>query len=79
MARGAKLTAVSYIDIDGEPILWDSLSKEKKEEYIQKIAENIGKTLSWYFGEHPDELASLKKHFVAEETETKITRENRLS
>ena len=66
MARGQKITAVSYINIDGVPILWDSLSEEKKQEYAQKIAENIGKTLSWYLSENPDELASLKKYVVNE-------------
>lgn len=66
MARGQKITAVSYINIDGVPILWDSLPEEKKKEYTQKIAENIGKTLSWYLSENPDELASLKKYVVNE-------------
>ena len=36
MARGQNLTAVSYIDIDVVPILWDSLSEEKKHEYTKK-------------------------------------------
>lgn len=66
MARGQKITAVSYINIDGVPILWDSLPEEKKQECAQKIAENIGKTLSWYLSENPDELASLKKYVVNE-------------
>lgn len=66
MTRGQKITAVSYINIDGVPILWDSLPEEKKQEYTQKIAENIGKTLSWYLSENPDELASLKKYVVNE-------------
>lgn len=73
MARGQKLTAVSYIDIDGVPILWDSLSEEKKKEYTQKIAENIGKTLSWYLSENPDELASLKNYAVNDEIERSVS------
>ncbi|MBP5431553.1 hypothetical protein [Ruminococcus sp.] len=69
MARGQKLIAVSYVNIGGKEILFDDLTEEQKEEFRQKVSERIGKTLSWYLSEHPEELASLQKYRVDNKTE----------
>ncbi|MCR5729546.1 MAG: hypothetical protein K6G20_04220 [Ruminococcus sp.] len=68
MAKRKEIVAVSYIDIDGKSILWDSLPEEKKVEYRQKMAENLAKAVCGHLRCHPEELASLEKYIVKEET-----------
>lgn len=46
----------SYICVGGDsPKKWDSLTVEEKNKYSDRIMENIGKTLSHYFSENPNE------------------------
>lgn len=60
MAKNQKLIAVSYISIGGAPpVRFDSLTPEKRAECVAKMADNIGKTLSTYCSEHPEEARPL--------------------
>ncbi len=60
MEKRTELKAVSYISADGEaPVRFDSLTPEKKAEYAAKMAESIGRALSVYCSEHPDEAEAL--------------------
>ena len=55
-----KLEVRSYISIGGAPpVRFDSLSEEKRVECVAKMAENIGRTLSRYLSENPEEARPL--------------------
>ena len=63
--KTTELKAVSYISIGGAPpVRFDSLTPEKRAEYVEKMAENIGRTLSTYLSNHPEEAAPLFKNAV---------------
>lgn len=60
MAKRTELKCVSYISIGGAPpVRFDSLTPEKRAECVSKMADNIGKTLSTYCSEHPEEARPL--------------------
>lgn len=55
-----KLEVRSYITIGGAPpVRFDSLSAEKRAECAAKMVENIGRTLSRYLSENPEEARPL--------------------
>lgn len=56
MAKKREYTFTNYISIDGAPpVPMDSLTEEQKEYCARKMAQNIGRTLSRYFTQHPEE------------------------
>ncbi len=60
MAKRTELKCVSYISIGGAPpVRFDSLTPEKRAECVSKMADNIGRTLSTYCSEHPEEVRPL--------------------
>lgn len=64
--KTTELKAVSYISIGGAPpVRFDSLTPEKRAECVEKMAENIGRTLSTYLSDHPEEAAPLFKNAQA--------------
>ena len=61
--KTTELKAVSYISIGGAPpVRFDSLTPEKRAECVEKMAENIGRTLSTYLSNPPEEAAPLFKN-----------------
>lgn len=60
MAKRTELKTVSYISIGGAPpVRFDSLTAEKRAECVSKMAENIGRALSTYCSDHPEEARPL--------------------
>lgn len=60
MAKRNELKCVSYISIGGAPpVRFDSLTPEKRGECVAKMCENIGRTLSSYCSDHPEEARPL--------------------
>ena len=55
-----KIECISYIIIGGAPpVRFDSLSAEKRAECVERMCTNIGKTLSGYLSNNPQEAAPL--------------------
>lgn len=60
MAKNQKLIAVSYISIGGAPpVRFDSLSAKERADCVAKMCENMGRALSRYCSEHPEEARPL--------------------
>ena len=60
MAKGRQLKALSSISVGGAPpVSFDSLKAEERAGYADKMCENIGRAVSSYLAEHPDEAAQL--------------------
>ena len=48
---------VSYVRMpDGNRVLFEELTKEKKQDVSEKIAENVGRVLGNYLSAHPEEI-----------------------
>ena len=54
-----KIECISYIIIGGAPVRFDSLTPEKRAECVERMCTNIGKTLSSYLSDNPQEAAPL--------------------
>ena len=55
-----KLTCVSYVMIDDKkPVLLSSLSDEEKEQLNKVWCERIGKALSLYYTQYPEEYSKV--------------------
>ena len=67
MSKGHKLTASSYIEIDGTMVRWDSLTESRRNEYSRRITANIGKALEWYLSANYEEVSSLEKFMIGDE------------
>ena len=64
--KSNELKTVSYIIINGAlPVRFDSLTPEKRAECVEKMCDNIGKTLSTYLSDHPEEAPPLFKNAQA--------------
>lgn len=61
-----KIECISYIIIGGAPpVRFDNLTPEKRAECVEKMCDNIGKTLSTYLSDHPEEAPPLFKNAQA--------------
>lgn len=54
-----ELKAVSYVTIDGNPVLWETLSPQTRGECISKMMRNLSDVMSEYFSENPEEAKCL--------------------
>lgn len=59
MARN-ELKVRCFISIDGaDPVPFGSLTVEQREEVSQRMADNVGRTLSAYYSQHMDEYVRI--------------------
>ena len=57
MAKNQKIECVSYIrGAEGGLIPFSTLTPEEKQAVRERISENVGKALSDFFTQHPEEL-----------------------
>lgn len=54
-----EIKAVSYINVDNIPVLWEKAKPELREKCIQKTMESLGETLSEYFSANINEAKCL--------------------
>ena len=50
-----KLKAVSFIKVGDQIIPWDSIGKEKKNNLIDQMMNNVGSALSHFLSANPEE------------------------
>lgn len=59
MGKRIEYKVVSYVMLDGQPQEFDKLDPETRGECVQKMLDNMGKTLGDYYSAHPEEVPAL--------------------
>ena len=54
-----EIKAVSYINVDNIPVLWENAKPESREKCIRKTMEGLGETLSEYLSANTNEAKCL--------------------
>lgn len=71
MGRGKPLTVRRFLVLDGKDVPWEELTQEQIDNWRKEAGARLGRYLSQYYSEHPEEYIALCKELDEKEAKKK--------